>query len=170
MTPRARGWLLLILLLAVAALASFQLLPPRAAAPDLLLLNGERLPQASLRGRPLLLVFWATNCPPCVHEAPQLAALYRTRRAQEFEIVAVAMPYDPPAKVLAFARAHDLPYKIALDLDGAVTRHYEVGPIPRALLFAANGERVWDRLGALDMGQLRADLARLSATTPHAVD
>ena len=163
MTARTRRWLLLALLLAVAVLVSFQLLALRASAPDFLLLNGERLTQASLRGRPLLLVFWATNCPPCVHEAPQLAALYRARRAQDFEIVAVAMPYDPPAKVLAFARTHDLPYKIALDLDGAVTRHYEVGPIPRALLFAADGERVWDKLGALDIGQLRADLARLSA-------
>lgn len=164
MTARTRQWLLLVLLIAAAVFASLQLLAPRAAAPDFLLLNGERLPQASLRGRPLLLVFWATNCPPCVHEAPALAALYRARRAQEFEIVAVAMPYDPPANVLAFARAQKLPYKIALDLDGAVTRHYEVGPIPRALLFAADGERVWDKLGALDLGQLRADLARLSTT------
>lgn len=163
MTARTRRWLLLVLLVAVAAFSSFQLLAPRAAAPDFLLLNGERLTQAKLRERPLLLVFWATNCPPCVHEAPQLAALYRARRAQEFEVVAVAMPYDPPANVLAFVRARDLPYKIALDLDGAVTRHYDVGPIPRALLFAADGRRVWDRLGALDLGQLRADLARLSA-------
>lgn len=169
MTTRARRWLLLLLLLAVAALAGYRLLAPRAAGPDFLLLNGERLPQANLRGRPLLLVFWATNCPPCAREAPALAALYRAREAQEFEIVAVAMPYDPPANVLAFARAQNLPYKIALDLDGAVTRYYGVAPIPRALLFDANGKRVWDRLGVLDMGQLRADLARLSAS-PHAVD
>lgn len=158
-----RRWLLLVLLLAVAAFASFQLLAPRAGAPDFLLLNGKRLAQAELRGRPLLLVFWATNCPPCVHEAPQLAELYRARRAQEFEIVAVAMPYDPPANVLAFTRAQSLPYKVALDLDGAVTRHYQVGPIPRALLFDAAGGRVWDKLGALDLGELRADLARLGA-------
>lgn len=170
MSPRIRRRLLLVLLLAVAALASWQLLSPRATAPDFLLLNGERLQQASLRGRPLLLVFWATNCPPCVHEAPQLAEIYRARRAQEFEIVAVAMPYDAPANVLTFTRAQNLPYKIALDLDGAVTRHYEVGPIPRAILFATDGQRVWDKLGALDIGQLRADLARLSATTPHALD
>ena len=168
MTARTRQWLMLAVLLAVAALVSLQLLSPRASAPDFLLLNGERLPQNKLRWRPLLLVFWATNCPPCVHEAPQLAELYRARRAQEFEIVAVAMPYDAPANVLAFTRAQNLPYKIALDLDGAVTRHYKVGPIPRALLFAADGKRVWDKLGALDLGQLRADLARLSAT--NAVD
>lgn len=166
MTP-ARRWLLLALMLAVAALGSWQLLTPRAA-PEFLLLNGERLPAERLRGRPLLLVFWATNCPPCVHEAPQLAALYRARRADEFEIVAVATPDDAPANVLAFTRAQQLPYRVALDLDSAVTQHYKVSAIPRALLFDADGKLVWDRLGALDMGELRADLAGLTAS--HAVD
>lgn len=167
MTTRARNWLLLAFLLAVAALGSWQLRAP-ATTPDFLLLNGERLAADRLRGRPLLLVFWATNCPPCVHEAPGLAKLYRARRAHKFEIVAVAMPYDAPANVLAFTRAQQLPYRVALDLDGAVTRHYNVTAIPRALLFDAKGKLVWDRLGALDMGKLRADLAGLTAS--HAVD
>lgn len=151
------------LVVALLAFSAWRLLPT-PPPPQLTLLNGERVSFAALRGRTVLLVFWATTCAPCVQEAPDLAALYTQLHARGFELIAVAMQYDPPARVLAFRDSQKLPYRVALDLDGTVARHFKVQAIPRALLLDANGDIVFDRLGKLDVDALRTQLEKLLRT------
>ena len=77
---------------------------------EFVLLDGRKISLSALRGRPVLVSFWATSCPPCVEELPDLLRLYRDLHPQGFELIAVAAPYDPPTRVQTFAADHALPY------------------------------------------------------------
>ncbi len=150
----------LTLLLATVAIAWAWLRPPPAPELGFLLLDGGRVELAALRGRPVLLSFWATNCAPCVREAPELARLHRELAPRGFELIAVAMPYDPPLAVRDFARAHDLPYPIAFDLAGEALQAFGVTAIPYNVLVRPDGRIAFARLGDLDFADLRRRIIR----------
>lgn len=69
-----------------------------SAAPEstFTLLNGSSLTTADLKGKVALINFWATSCTTCVAEMPVLSATYEKFRGRGYEIIAVAMKYDPP--------------------------------------------------------------------------
>lgn len=54
-------------------------------------LDGSPLPMEGLRGRPTVVNFWATWCPPCVHELPLLNAFHRSHHAQGWQVLGVAI-------------------------------------------------------------------------------
>ena len=100
-------------LLAVALIGTYGylLLTPTSleTRPDisLMTIDGEELQLASLQGQPLLVTFWATTCPGCVREIPHLIELYEELAPRGLEIIAVAMDYDPPNRVLAMRKARN---------------------------------------------------------------
>ncbi len=140
--------------LGLAGAAGHALLRPRAA-PDstFRLVDGRELRMADLRGRPVLVTFWATTCGTCVAETPKLASLYRELAPRGFEMIAVAMPYDPPYLVVDFTRRRELPYPVALDVDGSVVQAFgDVQYTPTTFVIAPDGA-IADRLegaGAID--------------------
>jgi peroxiredoxin len=156
-----RGFLLGILaLLAGGATLSAWLAQPEAPqpAPDVTLrsIDGTEYRLRQLRGAPVLVTFWATNCPPCVKELPDLVSLYQTYHERGFELLAVAMPYDPPNRVLRMAREQNLPYPVVLDPLGEVSRAFGgVKAIPAAFLIGPDG-LIRDH----HLGQLNANRAR----------
>jgi len=150
--------------LATALVASWWWLHPAQAAPDveLLHIDGQRSRLASLQGTPTLLNFWATDCDVCLAEQPAWVALYEELAPRGLDLVGVAMPYDPPNRVLEWAESRALPYPVALDLDGAVALAF--GPVrvtPTTVLIDAEGRIRWTRLGRLDMTELREELLAL---------
>ena len=122
----------------------------------LLTIDGEELSLASLRGKPLLLTFWATSCPSCIAEMPDLARLQREYGARGLTIIGVAMPYDPPDQVVAFARDRALPFAIALDLDARLTQDFgRVQLTPTNILI----DKDW-RIRSRSTGRLDLDRTR----------
>jgi peroxiredoxin len=120
------------------------------------LLDGRKISLSTLRGRPVLVSFWATSCPPCVEELPDLLRLYRDLHLQGFELIAVAAPYDPPTRVQTFAADHALPYPVALDLDGKVARAFGGVPyIPAAFIIDLDGAVAYSQAGKLDITRAR---------------
>lgn len=109
-------------------------------------ITGKRIDLPALRGRPVLITFWATHCPGCLREIPDLITLYQTYHPAGLEMIAVAMQYDPPSHVVAFARSQRLPYDVVLDLDG---RHaFDFGRVqvtPSTFLIDAQG-RIIDKI------------------------
>lgn len=99
---------------------------PRSALDGLsfVTLAGDRLTLRDLRGKVVLVNFWATSCPACVKEMPELARSYERYRARGFEIVAVAMAYDSAASVTAFAQTHALPFPVALDAEQTIAKAF----------------------------------------------
>lgn len=157
---------LLIILAAagVLAWAATWLFPPAPRVPaetEFTLLDGSKLTLASLRGRPVLVSFWATTCPPCVEELPDLIRLYRELRPQGLELIAVAMPYDPPILVQQFVRQHELPWPVALDVQGRVTSAFGGVPyVPTAFILTPEGKTELTYTGRLDMAKARRIISR----------
>ena len=157
---------LLIILAAAAVLAwaATYLFPPAPRVPpetEFTLLDGSKLTLESLRGRPVLVSFWATTCAPCVEELPDLIQLYRDLHPQGFELIAVAMPYDPPIQVQDFVQRHGVPYPVAIDVQGKVTSAFGGVPlVPTAFIIGPNGKTELTYTGQLDMAKARRIISR----------
>jgi peroxiredoxin len=113
--------------LALGAAASFAMLrDPQAAAPEVrfVTLSGRTLATSDLRGKVVLVNFWATSCVVCVKEMPRMVETYKKYAPRGYEMVAVAMSYDHPNQVAEFANRRGLPFQVALDTDGAIAKSF----------------------------------------------
>ena len=126
--------------------------------------QGESLKLSSLRGKPLLINFWATWCPPCVQEIPLLVDFYRQNTAKGWQILGLAI--DQPSRVKRFMTELDMPYLVGLaGLNGTElmkTLGNGNGGLPFTLALAADGSVLMKKLGQLHAPDL-ANLAKLSA-------
>jgi len=166
MTPRIRPWLLATPLLAAVGGLGLAGCAPAERAPEstFRLLDGSTLTSADLRGKVLLVNFWATTCVSCVKEMPQLIETHRRFAARGFETVAVAMSYDPPEWVANFARTRQLPFKVALDSDGTLARHWgEVKLTPTTYIVDRQWRIVKRYVGEPDFAALAQLLDKLLA-------
>ena len=158
-----RGILAGVLALVLVVGAVFLWLRPGdlQATPDITVVtaDGRELALASLHGRPLLITFWATTCQSCVKEIPHLIDLYRDLSPRGLEVVAIAMPYDPPSRVLAMRQARAIPYTVALDIDADAARAFgDVRLTPTTFLIAPDGRVVYRTIGPINMDRLRQDI------------
>ena len=109
-----------------------------------------------LRGRPVLVTFWATTCPGCLKEMPHLVELYEELGNAGFELIGIAMSYDPPNRVLELTTERQLPYPIALDLDGALAAAFgNVMLTPTSFLIGPDGRIIKHKIGEMDINELR---------------
>lgn len=135
-------------------------------APDsrFLLLDGSTVTSQDLKGKVMLVNFWATTCVSCVKEMPALVDTYRKYRDRGFETVAVAMSYDPPQWVVNFAQSRQLPFKVALDHNGELAKRWgDVKLTPTTYLVDRQGRIVKQYLGEPDMTALHQLLEKLLA-------
>lgn len=128
-TSRKRLWPRLaavIVLAALAAVAYFSL-SAKKPAPDVVFnsITGEKVSMQSLRGKVVMVNFWATSCATCIKEMPQMVETYNKYKDKGFDFVAVAMSYDPPNYVLNYAQTRALPFKVALDTQGDVAKAFD---------------------------------------------
>ena len=118
-------------------------------------IGGETISLAALHGRPVLVTFWATDCPSCLEEIPQLIKLHQEFSPQGLTIIAVAMYYDPPNHVQEMAAAKQLPYAVALDPTAEHAKAFgNVRLTPTSFLIDTNGMIVMEKLGELDVPAL----------------
>lgn len=117
-----------------------------------------------MRGKVLLVNFWATSCVPCVKEMPRLAELHLRRHREGLETIAVAMRYDPPNHVLRFAERERLPFPVALDPVGEVARLFgDVQLTPTTFVIDRSGRIVRRIVGEPDFAELERLLDRTLA-------
>ena len=160
-----------VALVFVAAIAYVWLAPTgvanRAPQATFSTLKGDKIELDALRGKPVLINFWATSCVGCVREMPDLAEIYQDLNPQGFELVGVAVSYDPPNQVLEFVKRFDIPFPISLDIDDRVATAFGgVSLIPSSFLIDAEGRVVFKKLGELDIPKLRRDIEDLLKKTP----
>ncbi|GAB3261831.1 TlpA family protein disulfide reductase [Chitinimonas naiadis] len=129
----------------------------KAPAVQYTSIKGEQTSQQALQGKVVLVNFWATSCTGCMAEMPKLIETHNKYAAQGFQTVAVAMSYDPPQYVAAYAEQKQLPFFVALDVDGSLARQYgDVKLTPTTLLIDKHGRIVQRYLGEPDFKQLHA--------------
>lgn len=133
------------------------------SAPEITLttLAGKPIALRDLRGKVVLVNFWATTCAVCARELPDIVATYRTYSPRGLEVIAVAMPYDRPDWVVDYVRGRQLPFTVALDYDGTVSRAFGgIDGTPTAFLIDKRGTIVLRSIGEPDFAQLRASIRR----------
>ncbi len=135
---------------------------PTAPNITLTTLSGQRIALHSWRGKAVLVTFWATDCPACITEIPDLKTLYQRYHRQGLEMIAIAMYYDPPSHVVAMSRAKQLPYPVALDLKSLHARAFGgVDFTPTTFLISPKGQIVSRITGALDLETIQQRIQTL---------
>lgn len=116
--------------------------PSQSRAPEFALqtLDGTTINSTDLRGKVVLLNFWATWCPPCTAEMPDLNALYREYgSARNFMVLGVDFEEDAET-VGPFVQQYGLEFPVVLDRDGRVTTQlFGVRPLPTTFLIDREG-------------------------------
>lgn len=156
----AKPLLIAVAVLAIAGALAYALMEkPAAPASTFTTLEGKTITLSQLRGKIVLVNFWATSCPGCVKEMPDLIETYNQYKDRGFVIVAVAMSYDPPNYVANFAKTRQLPFPVALDVDGEHAHAFgDVQVTPTSFLIGKDGRIVEQKLGDLDFTKLKAML------------
>ncbi|MBI5789196.1 MAG: TlpA family protein disulfide reductase [Candidatus Schekmanbacteria bacterium] len=134
------AFIFLCVLLPVLVACTDSPLGEQDQAPDFVVtdLQGNRVTFKSLvKGKDLLLNFWATWCPYCRNEIPHLNQIYKKHRAK-LEVVGISLGEDSNT-VRSFIRDKGLEYRIFLDQSGETTKLYNIRGIPRNVLIGADG-------------------------------
>jgi peroxiredoxin len=126
-----------------------------APAATFVTLTGKTINMADLKGKVVLVNFWATTCTTCVKEMPGLVNTYNIYKDKDFEMLAVAMDYDPPAQVLNFATHKALPFPVMHDGFGDVAKAFRhKGITPTTIVYDKTGLRIMYKVGELNFKQL----------------
>ena len=119
--------------------------------------EGGQLAMQTLRGKPLLVNFWATWCPPCVEELPLLERFYLQNKSKSMQIVGLAV--DKPEAVRTFLKKLTLSFPIGvIDLSGvALSKSWGnlSGGLPFSVMLAANGQLMQRKMGKLAEDDLK---------------
>jgi len=124
---------------------------------------GKQRKMSEWQGKVLVLNFWATWCPPCVSEMPELVALQNDFGSKNVQVVGIGI--DSPSNIREFAEKHQITYPLLLGgLEGSeLSKQFgnESGGLPFTLLIGADGSVRKSYMGRLDMQQVRTDLSSL---------
>ena len=159
------GWIkpvLAAVVIAAIGFGGYVSLAKRPVAPNVgfVTIQGEKITPDSLRGKVVMVNFWATSCTTCVAEMPQMVDTYNKFKPQGMEFVAVAMSYDPPNYVVNYAETRHLPFKVALDTDGSAAKAYgDVAMTPTTFVIGKDGKILKRYLGKPDFDELHKLLA-----------
>lgn len=109
--------------------------------------NTQRL--SDYRGAVILVNFWASWCPPCVHEIPSMQRLQQKLAGHPFKILAINMA-EAPDTVRAFMQRMQADFSVLLDLDNRTTLAWKVQAFPTSFLLDKNGTIRYGVFGAVE--------------------
>ena len=148
----------------IAGLA-LHLIPSKAPNIHLNFINGQTINVHSYKGKPLLVTFWSITCTFCLEEIPALTKLYNELNPHGFEIIGIAMSYDPPNRVVELSKKRKIPYSIALDINSDAEMAFgRIRATPTNFLIDADGKIVQRNIGTLNIKKLRSKIKKLLQT------
>lgn len=112
-----------------------------AAAPDFTLsdLSGKQVQLSSLKGKVVLVNFWATWCPPCREEIPSMVKLNQVMQGKNFQMLAISIDEGGKQAVQEFFRQNGVTLPALLDTDGSVSRRYGTTGVPETFIVDGKG-------------------------------
>ncbi|WP_260703122.1 TlpA disulfide reductase family protein [Edaphobacter flagellatus] len=120
-------------------------------------LEGKEWTLSSLRGKVVLVNFWATWCPPCRKEMPDLDTI--AHRFADKGLVVLSISDEDPAKVSAYVKSHNLNYPILLDPGRKTNEAFHIEGIPQSFVFSREGKLVTQSIDMRTQGQFLEMLA-----------
>lgn len=144
---------IVIVIAAAIGLAIWSMDESRAEAPQVSFtdLQGEQFTTQDLRGKVVLVKFWATDCTTCVAQMPDNIKNYQQYADQGFDIIAVAMKHDPLDYVKNFTSSRELPFTVVSDSNGEIAKAFgDIRLTPTAFLLDKQGRIIKRYLGNYD--------------------
>jgi thiol-disulfide isomerase/thioredoxin len=110
-------------------------------APDFTLktLEQEEITLSKLKGKPVLLDFWATWCGPCRESIPHLISLYKNYQSKGVEVIGISMDKGEIERVRNFVKSMNIPYPIAI-ASPEVVQNYRVTNLPTTFFINKEGK------------------------------
>ena len=119
-------------------------------------IDGKRISMDSLKNKVVLVNFWATDCPGCIKEMPELINTYKQYQPKGFEIIAVAMPYDEITQVRNYTKSQGLPFPVTHDSKSEIISSFgKVSLTPTAFIYDKHGRLLQHTIGELDFKALK---------------
>ncbi|MFI5444619.1 TlpA family protein disulfide reductase [Polaromonas sp. UC242_47] len=118
--------------------------------------TGEALPMASFAGKPLLVNFWATWCPPCVEELPLIDRFHQDNQSKNWQVLGLAV--DQPSAVRAWLQRKPLSFPVAMaglggtELSKAMGN--AAGGLPFTVVFGGSGQVLHRKIGQVSASDL----------------
>lgn len=125
--------------------------------------EGGTLAMEAFRGKPLLVNFWATWCPPCIEELPLIDAFYKQNSSKSFQVIGLAV--DQPSQVRRYLTQKPLQFPnglagfVGTELGKSLGN--EAGVLPYSVLFDAKGSLLMKKAGKLDQKDLDSWLQKV---------
>lgn len=128
---------------------------------DLELLDGGRVSLAELQGQTVILDFWATWCPPCEFQVPELNALYEAHsQGGDIRIFGVSVDTDGPEAVSVWVAEKQVRYPILLGSEELARRYGALG-FPTLVVIGPDGKVAARHMGLVETGEIEASLEKL---------
>lgn len=140
-------------------------------APDFTLktLDGKTLKLSDLRGKAVVLNFWATWCPPCKVELPWFVDLQKKYGPQGLQVVGISEDEGGKEKVAQFVKEMGVNYTIAVDDNSVSEKYGDVEDLPTTFYIDRNGKIVQFAMGLVDRSEIEEKMkAALAARTASA--
>ena len=117
------------------------------------MIDFDTMQLSELKGKGVMLNFWATYCKPCEREMPYMQGLYETYKDEGIEIIAINL--DGQELVAEkFISRHELNFPVLRDSEKRIRELYNIGPIPSSIFIDETGKIVRHEVGELSLDQL----------------
>jgi peroxiredoxin len=149
-----------------AAVSAASATAPGHVAPDFALkdLQGKTVKLSDLRGKAVVLNFWATWCPPCKAEIPWFIEMQKRYGAQGLQVVGVNMDDGDPKDVMKFAAEHSINYPILLGQEKVADEYGGIDYLPTTFYINRNGVVVDRVFGEPAREEIEQDVERAIAS------
>lgn len=112
--------------------------------------DGKSFDLATERGEVVLLNLWATWCPPCRGEIPDLQKMHDRYSGQGFKVIGVSLDDSGTDTVKKFVADHKMTYPVLLDPEGKLANIFQTSVVPTSVLIDRYGKIVWKQFGQID--------------------
>lgn len=124
-------------------------------------LNGKDISLSDLKGKKIFLNFWASWCPPCEAEMPDIEKLYQETKGSDLVIIAVNLGEEPKT-VKSFIDSNKYNFKVLLDEDQSVAIKYNITAIPTSYFVDKEGNIVSKKIGAMTYEEMKGYIESLN--------
>ena len=145
--------------LILIGIVSLSLIKKNISDFSMISISGKKISTQELLGKVYLINFWATDCPGCINEMPGLIDTYNNYKKQNFEVIAVAMFYDPPNRVLSFVEKENLPFPVVLDIEKKIMNNFKgIKLTPTSILIDHKGKIINTIIGEINFPEFNQSL------------